>query len=115
MFDRGFVTYSNEAKMEMLGVSAQLIEQHGAVSEPVAKAMVEGALQHSNANLAVSVTGIAGPSGGSKSKPVGTIYIAVQHAGHEAHIIHFQFDGSRDFVRQQFMLAALEALYVAAA
>lgn len=71
--DRGFVTYSNEAKMEMLGVSEQALINHGAVSEEVAAAMATGALQRSNASAAVSVTGIAGPGGGTTAKPVGTV------------------------------------------
>ena len=73
-FERGFVTYSNEAKSDMLGVPAELIATHGAVSEPVARAMASGALQHSKAQVALSVTGIAGPSGGSPDKPVGTVW-----------------------------------------
>lgn len=73
-FERGFVTYSNEAKSHMLGVPAELIVTHGAVSEPVARAMASGALQHSRAQVALSVTGIAGPSGGSPDKPVGTVW-----------------------------------------
>ncbi|BDT70956.1 putative competence-damage inducible protein [Comamonadaceae bacterium OS-4] len=73
-FERGFVTYSNEAKSDMLGVPAALIGTHGAVSEPVARAMASGALQHSRAQVALSVTGIAGPSGGGPDKPVGTVW-----------------------------------------
>jgi nicotinamide-nucleotide amidase len=73
-FERGFVSYSNAAKTELLGVPADLIETHGAVSEPVARAMVEGALRHSRAQVAVAVTGVAGPGGGSPDKPVGTVW-----------------------------------------
>ena len=73
--ERGFVTYSNEAKSEELGVPADLIAAHGAVSEPVARAMAEGALAHSHADLAVSVTGVAGPGGGSAAKPVGLVHL----------------------------------------
>ena len=73
-YERGFVTYSNEAKSDMLGVPAELIATHGAVSEPVARAMASGALQHSRAQVALSVTGIAGPSGGGPDKPVGTVW-----------------------------------------
>ena len=73
-FERGFVSYSNEAKTELLGVPADLIEAHGAVSEPVVRAMVEGALRHSRAQVAVAVTGVAGPGGGSPDKPVGTVW-----------------------------------------
>ena len=75
-FERGFVSYSNAAKTQMLGVDAALIEQHGAVSEPVARAMAFGAIRHSAAQVSVAVTGVAGPTGGSAAKPVGT----VQHA-----------------------------------
>jgi nicotinamide-nucleotide amidase len=76
VFERGFVTYSNEAKTELLGVPAGLIAEHGAVSEPVARAMAEGALLRSHADIAVSVTGIAGPDGGSAEKPVGLVHFA---------------------------------------
>jgi len=76
VFERGFVTYSNSAKTEMLGVPYWLIERHGAVSEDVARAMASGALTHSQASLAVAVTGIAGPDGGTEDKPVGLVYFA---------------------------------------
>ena len=75
-FERGFVTYSNAAKAEMLAVPCTLIDQHGAVSEPVARAMAEGALAHSAAQASVAVTGVAGPTGGSADKPVGTVWLA---------------------------------------
>ena len=75
-FDRGFVTYSNEAKTELLGVDRQLIVQEGAVSEAVARAMAQGAVAHSQAQVAVAVTGVAGPTGGSIDKPVGTVWLA---------------------------------------
>jgi nicotinamide-nucleotide amidase len=75
-FERGFVTYSNAAKAEMLAVPCTLIDQHGAVSEPVARAMAEGALAHSAAQASVAVTGVAGPTGGSTDKPVGTVWLA---------------------------------------
>ncbi|KGH00999.1 competence damage-inducible protein A [Comamonas thiooxydans] len=74
-FERGFVTYSNEAKTEMLGVPAELIAKHGAVSEEVVRAMAEGAIRHSRAQVSIAVTGIAGPSGGSAEKPVGTVWV----------------------------------------
>jgi nicotinamide-nucleotide amidase len=74
--ERGFVTYSNEAKEDLLGVPADLIRQYGAVSEPVARAMAQGALKHSLAHVAVAVTGVAGPGGGTAEKPVGLVYIA---------------------------------------
>ena len=76
VFDRGFVTYSNEAKMEMLGVDLALVEEHGAVSEEVAVAMAAGALKYSRAKISVAITGIAGPGGGSAAKPVGLVHIA---------------------------------------
>src|SRR3982751_3041231 len=79
--DRGFVTYSNAAKTEMLGVPADLIATHGAVSEPVARAMAEGALSRSNADVAVAITGIAGPDGGSDAKPVGLVHLAAARNG----------------------------------
>jgi len=75
--DRGFVTYSNEAKTDMLGVAAGLIAAHGAVSEPVARAMAEGALARSHAHVAVAITGIAGPGGGSEAKPVGLVHFGL--------------------------------------
>jgi len=80
-FDRGLVTYSNAAKTELLGVDAQLIQSHGAVSEPVARAMVQGAIEHSAAQVAVAVTGVAGPTGGSAAKPVGTVWFGFAVAG----------------------------------
>lgn len=76
VFERGFVTYSNRAKEDLLGVPGDLIADHGAVSEPVARMMAEGALRESRANLAVAVTGVAGPGGGTKLKPVGLVHIA---------------------------------------
>ena len=75
-FERGFVTYSTAAKAQMLGTDAALIAQHGAVSEPVARAMAQGALQHAHAQVALAVTGVAGPGGGSADKPVGTVWFA---------------------------------------
>ena len=80
-FDRGLVTYSNAVKTELLGVDAQLIQTHGAVSEAVARAMVQGAIEHSAAQVAVAVTGVAGPTGGSAAKPVGTVWFGFAVAG----------------------------------
>ncbi|HVI50310.1 MAG TPA: CinA family protein [Candidatus Sulfotelmatobacter sp.] len=111
--DRGFVTYSNQAKAEMLDVPMALIESHGAVSAEVALAMVEGALARSQATLAVSVTGIAGPGGGSESKPVGTVYLAVGRKGGRAVAELQRFDGDRDAVRLQSALRALALLTAA--
>lgn len=108
-FDRGFVTYSNEAKTDMLGVPAALIERHGAVSEAVARAMAQGAVAHSRAQAAVAVTGVAGPSGGSAEKPVGTVWLAwATPAGLVSEICHF--DGDRAAVRQATVLHALQRL-----
>ena len=108
-FERGFVTYSNAAKSEMLGVPPSLIEDYGAVSEAVATAMASGALRHSEADYAVAVTGVAGPSGGSAEKPVGTVWIAVACADQLIARLH-QFDGDRGAVREATLIAALEAL-----
>jgi nicotinamide-nucleotide amidase len=108
-FDRGFVTYSNQAKNEMLAVPVSVIEDYGAVSEPVATAMANGALRHSQADFAVAVTGVAGPGGGSAEKPVGTVWIAVASA-ESTLATRFQFDGDRETVRHATLLAGLEML-----
>ena len=109
-FERGFVTYSNEAKTESLGVDASVIAAHGAVSEEVARAMAEGALAHSRAQLAVAVTGIAGPGGGSKAKPVGTVWLAVARAGEGAQAELLQLGGDRTAIREQTVQHALRRL-----
>ncbi len=108
-FDRGFVTYSNAAKSEMLAVPASIIEDYGAVSEPVATAMASGALRHSEAAYAVAVTGIAGPGGGSADKPVGSVWIAVASASRQQAQL-FHFDGDRAAVREATLQKALEML-----
>ncbi len=108
-FDRGFVTYSNQAKSDMLAVPPTLIDEYGAVSEPVAVAMAAGALRASGADFAVAVTGIAGPAGGSADKPVGTVWIALARAG-EQQARHYRFDGDRAAVRDATLVAALEDL-----
>ncbi len=110
--DRGFVTYSNLAKIELLGVPAAMIEAKGAVSEEVARAMAAGALANSSADIVVSVTGIAGPGGGSPSKPVGLVYIAVQRRGQEAMTLENRFppDASRDTIRRLSVYAALRLI-----
>jgi nicotinamide-nucleotide amidase len=108
-FERGFVTYSNAAKSELLGVPAELIAQHGAVSEPVARAMAAGALTHSPAQLAVSVTGVAGPTGGSADKPVGTVWFGwATPAG--TFTEHQRFAGDRAAVRAATVRHALAGL-----
>ncbi|QTN30359.1 CinA family protein [Rhodoferax sp. AJA081-3] len=108
-FDRGFVTYSNAAKTEMLGVDAALITEHGAVSEPVARAMAQGALQHSAAQVALAVTGVAGPGGGSPAKPVGTVWLGwATPAGVVTELHHFA--GDRAQVRAATVQHALQRL-----
>ena len=115
-FERGFVTYSNEAKTELLGVPAALIAAHGAVSEPVALAMAQGALARSagpsshSADWAVAVTGIAGPSGGSPAKPVGTVWIAWANRSGTAHAQCHRFDGDRAAIRAATVDHALAGL-----
>ncbi len=108
-FERGFVSYSNAAKTELLGVPAELIEQHGAVSEPVARAMAEGAVAHSAAQVSVAVTGIAGPTGGSRDKPVGTVWLGWHVAG-RTHSELRRFAGDRAAVRTQTVRHALRKL-----
>ena len=111
-FERGYITYSNEAKTECLDVPAQLIETHGAVSEQVAKAMAEGARINSGGNVAISITGVAGPSGGSAEKPVGTVCFGWA-TENQTLTRTMRFDGDRQMVRQQaaeFALAELIAL-----
>ena len=111
-FERGYITYSNEAKTECLGVPVELIEAHGAVSEQVAKAMADGARINSESNVAISITGVAGPSGGSVEKPVGTVCFAWAT---ENQVLSktMHFDGDRQKIRQQateFALIELIAL-----
>ena len=109
-FERGFVTYSNQAKTELLGVPAALIAAHGAVSAEVACAMATGALAHSHAELAVAVTGIAGPGGATPGKPVGTVWLALASAGRRAQAELLQFEGDRQAVREQTVRHALVRL-----
>ena len=111
-FERGFVTYSNAAKTELLGVPAALIAHHGAVSEPVARAMAEGAVAHAHAQVAVAVTGVAGPTGGSADKPVGMVWFGWCVAG-QTHSQVQHFAGDRSAVRAatvRHALARLQAL-----
>lgn len=111
VFERGFVTYSNEAKTEMLGVNAALITQYGAVSGEVAQAMALGAIQHSRADVSVAVTGIAGPGGGNEEKPVGLVYIATASRHRpDATVSKNLFKGSRQDVRRQSVEKALALL-----
>ena len=108
--ERGFVTYSNLSKEEMLGVPRSLLETHGAVSEEVVLAMARGALAHSNGDVSISVSGVAGPDGGTAEKPVGTVWIGWGLGEGVAEAQHFLFPGDRDEVRNRSMLAALEGL-----
>jgi len=109
-FDSGLVTYSNEAKQRLLGVPSELIAQWGAVSEPVAKSMAEGAAGQQGVDVAVSVTGIAGPTGGTKDKPVGTVWIAWKLPNNRVEARCFQFDGDRSAVREATINAAITGL-----
>jgi len=122
-FERGVVSYSNEAKSELLGVDAALIAEHGAVSEPVVRAMALGALERSRVEIAVAVTGVAGPGGGTPAKPVGMVWLAVaRRAGAagavaipQVHAMHLLLVGDRTAVRQQTVAHALSALLAALA
>jgi nicotinamide-nucleotide amidase len=110
VFGYGYVTYANEAKVRELGVSAELLMRHGAVSEPVACAMAEGCLEASGADHAVAVTGIAGPTGGSEEKPVGTVYVALATRGAETKCRRLFFPGARDRFKLLTSQAALEMI-----
>jgi nicotinamide-nucleotide amidase len=112
-FDRGFVTYSNAAKRAMLGVRQRTLEVHGAVSEAVAREMARGALKKSGADAAVAITGIAGPGGGSRAKPVGLVWFAWARSGGEAVAAGRRFKGGRESVRRQSVALALEGLVAA--
>lgn len=109
-FERGLVSYSNEAKAELLGVPPALIAAHGAVSEPVARAMAAGAVAHSRAQVAVAVTGVAGPTGGSPAKPVGTVWFGWAVDG-TVHTEMQQFPGDRAAVRGATVAHALQRLH----
>ena len=109
-FDRGFVTYSNAAKSELLGVAPGLIETHGAVSEAVVRAMTAGALQRSQAQVAVAVSGIAGPGGGAPDKPVGTVWFAWKIPKKPIISMVCHFSGDRVAIRQQTIVHALKEL-----
>ena len=108
-FERGFVTYSNEAKSELLGVDPALIAQHGAVSEVVARAMAFGAVRHAHAQVGIAVTGVAGPTGGTPQKPVGTVWFGFQVDGQLTSETR-RFDGDRAAVRTATVQHALERL-----
>jgi len=109
MVDRGFVTYSNEAKMDMLGVAADTLDEYGAVSEETAREMAEGALARSRAGITLAVTGIAGPDGGSAEKPVGLVWFGIAADGQSTRTEKRLFQNlGRDYVRQQTIQTALE-------
>jgi nicotinamide-nucleotide amidase len=107
-FDRGFVTYSNASKMDMLGVKPETLDAHGAVSEKVVREMAQGALRHSQAQVSIAVSGIAGPDGGTPEKPVGTVWLAWAVQDCEEWAECHRFDGSRLDVRYQSVFTALE-------
>ena len=109
-FDRGFVTYSNAAKQDMLGVDAAVLESEGAVSEATVAAMVRGALAHSRADIAVAVSGIAGPGGGRPGKPVGTVCFAWATRDGLHRVTTCHFEGDREAVRRQSVAHALQGL-----
>ncbi|HEY8119036.1 MAG TPA: CinA family protein [Methylophilaceae bacterium] len=109
-FDRGFITYSNAAKQEMLGVSSQTLNLHGAVSEHTAMEMAHGALKHSHANVAAAITGIAGPDGGSAEKPVGMVCFAWVDINGISESATLQLEGNRQAVRYQSVKTVLEGL-----
>lgn len=106
--DRGFVTYSNQAKTDLVGVPAQIIDTHGAVSEPVARQMADGALAASLADIALSVTGVAGPGGGSADKPVGLVWFGCARRGHPTVTTSRIFPGDRGAVRAATVRLALD-------
>jgi nicotinamide-nucleotide amidase len=111
VFERGFVTYSNRAKEEMLGVPGDSLADYGAVSEPVARMMAEGALTNSRANISVGITGVAGPGGGTKMKPVGTVYIACARENRAIIHEHLQLgEISRDAIRMAAVESALKLI-----
>ncbi|MGY9004144.1 MAG: CinA family protein [Rhodospirillales bacterium] len=108
--DRTFVTYTNEAKIEMVCVPALLFDEVGAVSEEVARAMAEGALNNSNADVTGSVTGIAGPGGGTETKPVGLVHMAAARKGHETLHQQYIFEGDRNAVRLQSVNTVIDLM-----
>jgi nicotinamide-nucleotide amidase len=109
-FERGFITYTNVAKMEMLGVRKETLQAHGAVSEQTVQEMARGALERSRAQVSVSVSGVAGPSGGSADKPVGMVCVGWAVRGGVERVTTLQLAGDRDAVRRQSVVAALEGL-----
>jgi len=109
-YERGFISYSNMAKREMLGVKTEILARNGAVSEPTARAMAEGALAHSHADMTVAITGIAGPGGGTPEKPVGTVCFAWAARKQPTQSRTERFNGDREGIRRQAIKTALEGL-----
>lgn len=109
-FDRGFVTYSNQAKVDMLAVPAALLAEHGAVSEAVVREMAQGAIRNSSAHLSVAVTGVAGPDGGTADKPVGTVWFAWGQKRGYAEAVRHMLVGSRAVIRARSVVIALDGL-----
>jgi nicotinamide-nucleotide amidase len=109
-FDRAFITYTNTAKIEMLGVSGITLERHGAVSEEVAREMAQGALAFSHADVSVAISGIAGPTGATPQKPVGLVYIGWGARGGDVQLRRFHFAGGRDAIRAQSIAFSLQGL-----
>ncbi len=109
-FERGFVTYSNASKEELLGVNPATLAAYGSVSAQVAQEMAEGALRHSQAEVSIALTGIAGPEGGSLEKPIGTVWIACANTRAITQSTHHLFTGDRTFVREHSIEAALKIL-----
>ena len=109
-FERGFITYTNVAKMEMLGVRGETLQAHGAVSEQTVREMAQGALEHSRAHVTVAVSGVAGPGGGSAEKPVGMVSVAWAVRGGAVQATTLQLDGDRDAVRRASVVAALQGV-----
>ncbi|ODR79667.1 damage-inducible protein CinA [Haladaptatus sp. W1] len=117
-FDRGLVTYSYDAKMEHVGVTREALDEHGAVSEPVARQMARGVRDAAGTTWSVATTGIAGPTGGTEDKPVGTVFIGVAHAGEwgsgesYSSVARHEFDGSRQEIKAKIARQALSDLFV---
>lgn len=114
-YERGFITYTNVSKQEMLGVAAATLESFGAVSERTVGEMAEGALRHSHGDLSVAISGIAGPGGGSEAKPVGTVCIAWAGGGSKTYVGTWRFEGDREQVRYAAVKTALEGVIERAA
>ncbi len=114
-FERGYITYSNAAKLQDLGVAAATLERHGAVSAAVAEEMAAGALRASGADVALAVSGIAGPDGGSAEKPVGLVFLVAARRGGGVHVVRELFPGDRAEVRSAAVAAALRLIVLAAA